>query len=173
MLLHERGELPDRDLVLDHVGLHGRELLAAGLAEELPHALERPRARVEPALELAAERAHELVAPVAQPRKRVRVLLPLLAVARVAQQLLELRRQGVDEAKFQTTFSSPAVESRLKRADALVAAAKIEGVPALMIDGRYLVSAGGEIKSNEQMLEVASSLIAQRRKTSAAATKKK
>jgi len=84
-----------------------------------------------------------------------------------------LRRQGVDEAKFQATFSSPAVESRLKRADALVAAAKIEGVPTLMIDGRYLVSAGGSIKTNEQMLEVADSLIAQRRKAGAAATKKK
>jgi thiol:disulfide interchange protein DsbA len=84
-----------------------------------------------------------------------------------------LQRQGVDAAKFQATFASPAVDAKIKRAGELVRAAKIEGVPALMIDGRYLVSAGDAIKSNAQMLEVTDALIAQRRKASAPATKKK
>jgi thiol:disulfide interchange protein DsbA len=84
-----------------------------------------------------------------------------------------LQRQGVDAAKFQAIFASPAVDARIKRAAELVAAAKIEGVPTLMIEGRYLVSAGGAIKSNDQMLEVADALIKQSRKSPAPAAKKK
>jgi thiol:disulfide interchange protein DsbA len=84
-----------------------------------------------------------------------------------------LQRQGVDAAKFQAIFASPAVDARIKRAAELVAAAKIEGVPTLMIEGRYLVSAGGAIKSNDQMLEVADALIKQSRKSPAPAANKK
>jgi len=85
------------------------------------------------------------------------------------QQLAEwLAKQKVDVAKFQAAMKSFAVESRLKRADQLVRDAKIDGVPALMVNGRYLVAAGGNLP---RMLDTASALIDQSRKDMAAAKK--
>ena len=81
-----------------------------------------------------------------------------------------LGKQKVDVAKFQAALKSFAVESRLKRADQLVRDAKIDGVPALMINGRYLVAAGG---SSQRMIDTANALIEQSRKDMAAAPAKK
>jgi thiol:disulfide interchange protein DsbA len=83
-----------------------------------------------------------------------------------------LQRQGVDTAKFQATYKSFAVESRLKRSQQLVGASKIDGVPALLVNGRYLVAAGGTVGSHERMVAIADSLIAESRKSLAAAGKK-
>jgi thiol:disulfide interchange protein DsbA len=83
-----------------------------------------------------------------------------------------LQRQGVDAAKFQATYKSFAVESRLKRTQQLVGASKIDGVPALMVNGRYLVAAGGAVGTHERMVAIADSLIAESRKSLAAAGKK-
>jgi thiol:disulfide interchange protein DsbA len=83
-----------------------------------------------------------------------------------------LQRQGVDIAKFQAAYRSFAVESKLKRTQALVAQAKIDGVPALLIDGRYLVAAGGTVGTHERMVAIADGLIEQSRKSMAAAGKK-
>jgi thiol:disulfide interchange protein DsbA len=81
-----------------------------------------------------------------------------------------LGKQGVDVAKFQAALKSFAVESRLKRAEQLVRDSRIDGVPALMINGRYLVAAGG---SSQRMLDTADALIGQARKDLAAAPAKK
>jgi thiol:disulfide interchange protein DsbA len=81
-----------------------------------------------------------------------------------------LGKQGVDVAKFQAALKSFAVESRLKRAEQLVRDSRIDGVPALMINGRYLVAAGG---SSQRMLDTADALIGQARKDLAAAPVKK
>lgn len=81
-----------------------------------------------------------------------------------------LGKQGVDVAKFQAALKSFAVESRLKRAEQLVRDSRIDGVPALMINGRYLVAAGG---SPQRMLDTADALIGQARKDLAAAPAKK
>jgi thiol:disulfide interchange protein DsbA len=75
-----------------------------------------------------------------------------------------LQRQNVDLAKFSAAFKSFGVESRLKRAAELGQAAKIDGVPALMVNGRYLVSASATA-SEEKMLAIADSLIEQSRKS--------
>lgn len=83
-----------------------------------------------------------------------------------------LQRQGVDIAKFQAAYRSFAVDSKLKRTQQLVAASKIDGVPALLIDGRYLVAAGGAVGTHERMTQVADALIEQSRKSLAAAGKK-
>lgn len=83
-----------------------------------------------------------------------------------------LQRQGVDIAKFQAAYRSFAVESKLKRTQQLVAASKIDGVPALLIDGRYLVAAGGVVGTHERMTQIADALIEQSRKSLAAAGKK-
>jgi thiol:disulfide interchange protein DsbA len=77
-----------------------------------------------------------------------------------------LGKQKVDVAKFEAAMKSFAVESRLKRADQLVRDARIDGVPALMINGRYLVVAGG---SSQLMIDTANALIEQSRKDMAAA----
>jgi thiol:disulfide interchange protein DsbA len=81
-----------------------------------------------------------------------------------------LGKQGVDVAKFQAALKSFAVESRLKRAEQLVRDSRIDGVPALMVNGRYLVTAGG---SSQRMLDTADALIGQARKDLAAAPAKK
>jgi protein dithiol oxidoreductase (disulfide-forming) len=80
-----------------------------------------------------------------------------------------LQSKGVDVAKFSATLKSFAVEGRLKRATALVQGSKIDGVPALMVNGQYVIGAavGG---SEERMLAIASSLIDRSRKELAAAT---
>ncbi len=74
-----------------------------------------------------------------------------------------LQRQGVDVAKFSATLKSFAVEGRLKRAQALVQGSKIDGVPALMINGQYIVGAGNS-GTEERMLAIADSLIERARK---------
>jgi thiol:disulfide interchange protein DsbA len=88
-------------------------------------------------------------------------------------QLLDwLEREKVDIAKFNAAFKSFAVESRLRRAADLTAAAKIDGVPALMVNGRYLVTA--ELaKGESRMLDIASALIEQSRKQIASSAPKK
>jgi thiol:disulfide interchange protein DsbA len=49
--------------------------------------------------------------------------------------------QGVDAKKFADAYSSFGVVSKVKRADQMAQAYKIQGVPALAVDGKYLVPA--------------------------------
>jgi len=88
-------------------------------------------------------------------------------------QLLDwLERQKVDVGKFNAAFKSFAVESRLKRALELTEASKIESVPVLMVNGRYLVTAD-MAKGEQRMLHVVDSLIEQSRKSFASTAPKK
>ena len=48
--------------------------------------------------------------------------------------------QGVDKAKFLDVYNSFGVQTKAKRASQLQEAYKIDGVPTLAIDGRYLTS---------------------------------
>ncbi len=81
-----------------------------------------------------------------------------------------LERQNVDLAKFNTAFKSFAVESRLKRALELTAASRIESVPQMMVNGRYLVSAD---TAKGDMLLVVDALIERARKPVTSAAPKK
>ena len=67
--------------------------------------------------------------------------------------------RGVDRKKFTDTFASFGVQSKVKRIDQMAQAFKIEGVPALGVDGKYLV------KSNDfqSQLAIADKLIAKAR----------
>ena len=78
-----------------------------------------------------------------------------------------LARNGVDAKKFDESMKSFGVQSKLKRAAQFSAASKIDGTPALMVQGRYTISTdqGG---SREGMLASADRLIPQVRKTLAA-----
>jgi protein dithiol oxidoreductase (disulfide-forming) len=74
--------------------------------------------------------------------------------------LLEwVAKKGVDQKKFAEAFNSFGVMSQVKRGDQMAQAYKILGVPALAVDGRYLV--GGK-DFNEQLAN-ADKLIAKAR----------
>jgi thiol:disulfide interchange protein DsbA len=74
-----------------------------------------------------------------------------------------LQKQGIDPQKFNDTLKSFGVQSKARRAAQLTAAYKIDGTPAMAVDGRYTVSAdqGG---SREGLLATVSYLVDQARK---------
>ena len=82
-----------------------------------------------------------------------------------------LKKQNVDVAKFDSTVKSFAVEGRIKRATQLTQAyAQMDGVPALIVNGRYLAlsSMSG---SNEKLLATVDYLIGISREPAKAAAK--
>jgi thiol:disulfide interchange protein DsbA len=68
-------------------------------------------------------------------------------------------KKGVDAKKFTDTFNSFGVNSKVKRGDQLAQAYRIEGVPALAVDGKYMV---GDMGFSDK-LAVADKLIAKAR----------
>jgi thiol:disulfide interchange protein DsbA len=68
-------------------------------------------------------------------------------------------KKGVDPKKFSETFNSFGVMSKVKRGDQLAQSYKISGVPAVAVDGKYLV--GGQ--SFGEVLGTADKLIAKAR----------
>lgn len=80
--------------------------------------------------------------------------------------------QGVDAKKFSDAFSSFGVDSRVKQANSLAQAAGIPGVPALVVDGRYVL----QPRKFDELLILTSELVDKVRnespsKANAAATK--
>ena len=72
-------------------------------------------------------------------------------------------RNGVDAAKFMQAYDSFAVQAKGKQATQQAAAYKIDGVPAIGIQGRYYTS-GSLAGTNEKALAVADVLIQRVRK---------
>ena len=68
-----------------------------------------------------------------------------------------------DPAKFIETYKSFGVGSQVQRSDQLARAMKIQGVPSMVIDGRFVTSASMS-GSHENTLKVADELIARVRK---------
>lgn len=66
--------------------------------------------------------------------------------------------QGIDAKKFSDAFKSFSVDSNVKRADQLSRAAKIPGVPSLVVDGRYLV-VGKNVKNQDELLALTDKVI--------------
>lgn len=56
-----------------------------------------------------------------------------------------LAKEGVDVKKFNDTWRSFGVESQMKRADQLTRDYKVPGVPALAVNGRWLLNAGPNV----------------------------
>ena len=75
-----------------------------------------------------------------------------------------LAKNGVEPKKFFETMKSFGVQSKTKRAIQLTTAYKIDGTPAMAVQGRYTVSAeqGG---SREGMLDTVSYLVDLSRKS--------
>lgn len=59
--------------------------------------------------------------------------------------------QGVDAKKFADAYNAFGVVSKVKRGDQMAQAFKIQGVPALAVDGKYLVLNEG-IKGHEDLV---------------------
>ena len=74
-----------------------------------------------------------------------------------------MAKNGIDKAKFAAVFNSFSVNTKSKQATHLAESYKIEGVPTLGIQGRYLTS-GGQAGSPERSLLVADALIQRARK---------
>jgi thiol:disulfide interchange protein DsbA len=72
-------------------------------------------------------------------------------------------KNGVDKAKFLDVMNSFGVQTKARQAAALSAGYRIDGTPALGIDGRWFTS-GSLVGSNEGALQVTDYLIAQARK---------
>ena len=66
--------------------------------------------------------------------------------------------QDVDAKTFSDAYNSFGVISKTKRADQMAQASKIRGVPALVVDGRYLVT-GQDIKTHADLLALANKVI--------------
>ena len=80
-----------------------------------------------------------------------------------------LKKNGLDPQKFDATMKSFGVQSKTKRASQLTGASRIDGTPALMVQGRYTISSE-QGRSREGMLANAEQLIPVVRKTLAGAT---
>jgi len=74
-----------------------------------------------------------------------------------------LTRNGLEPAKFDAMMKSFGVQSKVKRAAQMSAAARIDGTPALMVHGRYTISTE-QGRTREGMLQNAEKLIALVRK---------
>lgn len=70
--------------------------------------------------------------------------------------------QGIDEKKFTAAYNSFGVVSKAKRGDQLAQAARIRGVPALVVDGRYLVT-GQDVKNFPDLLALTDRVVAKAR----------
>ncbi|WP_291992366.1 thiol:disulfide interchange protein DsbA/DsbL [Candidatus Accumulibacter sp. ACC003] len=70
--------------------------------------------------------------------------------------------QGVDTKKFTDAYNSFGVISQAKRADQMAQAYKIQGVPALAVDGKYLMT-GKDIKNYGELLTLTDEVIAKAR----------
>lgn len=74
------------------------------------------------------------------------------------------KKQGLDVAKFESTWNSFGVQTQQKRANALVAGYKIDGVPTFGINGRFVTSPAMVGGNHQRALQVVDYLIAQERK---------
>lgn len=83
-----------------------------------------------------------------------------------------LGKQGVDTKKFAAAYRSFSVEGKVKRAAQLTQAYKIEGVPTIAVDGKYVVITDN-LKSFDQMTAISDFLIDQARKKGGNAAPKK
>ena len=72
-----------------------------------------------------------------------------------------LAKQKVDMAKYDAAFHSFSVESKLRRAAQMASAYRLDGVPTMTVQGRYLVLAN---TSQKAMLATADFLIGETRK---------
>lgn len=69
---------------------------------------------------------------------------------------------GVDTTKFDKTFNSFAVEMKLKQGDSKMRGYGVEGVPSMVVNGKYRIT-GQMAGGHKQMLEVVNFLVEKER----------
>jgi protein dithiol oxidoreductase (disulfide-forming) len=74
-----------------------------------------------------------------------------------------LKKNGIDPKKFTETFKSFGVQSKVRRATQQTIAYKIDGTPAMAVQGRYTVSAE-QGRSQQGMLQAVDGLVDMARK---------
>lgn len=67
---------------------------------------------------------------------------------------------GIDQAEFHKAYTSFAVDSQMRQAEGLAAKYGITGTPAIVVNGKYVVSPG-KAKSFPRMIEITNALIKQ------------
>jgi thiol:disulfide interchange protein DsbA len=80
-----------------------------------------------------------------------------------AQLMAWVKRQGLNETAFQSAYRSFSVQTRAMKGASSARAAGLEGVPALLVDGKYLTSVSMTL-SEERLFEVLDDLIERARK---------
>lgn len=80
-----------------------------------------------------------------------------------AQLMAWVKRQGLNEATFQTAYRSFSVQTKAMKGATAARAAGLDGVPALLVDGKYLTSVSMTI-TEDRLFEVLDELIARARK---------
>jgi len=83
-------------------------------------------------------------------------------------------KAGVDKTKYLEVFNSFAVQTKMKRANQLIAAYKVDSAPTLVIDGRYVTSPSmaGRPNQPEAQSQMAALAVADYLVAKAASTKK-
>jgi protein dithiol oxidoreductase (disulfide-forming) len=84
-----------------------------------------------------------------------------LATPKVREQWLA--KQGIDVAQYNAVEKSFTVQSKLSRAGQLMGAYKVDGVPMLVVNGKYVTSSG-QAGSPDRVVPVLEQLIAMARK---------
>jgi thiol:disulfide interchange protein DsbA len=74
-----------------------------------------------------------------------------------------LQKHGVDDKKFMDTMKSFGVQSKTRRATQQTVAYKIDGTPAMAVQGRYTISAD-QGRTQQGMLQAVDALVAMARK---------
>lgn len=74
-----------------------------------------------------------------------------------------VKRQGLNENAFQTAYRSFSVQTKAMKGASAARAAGIDGVPALLVDGKYLTSVSMTL-TEDRLFEVLDELIARARK---------
>jgi thiol:disulfide interchange protein DsbA len=75
---------------------------------------------------------------------------------------------GVDPDKFVATSQSFAVDMRMKNEQKAVRDAGVSGTPAMIVNGKYRISAGGAVSSYDTMLDIVDALVAREQAAEAA-----
>ena len=93
-----------------------------------------------------------------------RIFYALEALGQLAEITAFMTKNGIDASKFMEAFGSFTTQTRIKRARVLVDGYKIDGVPAIGVQGRFYTS-GTMARGNGKALSVADFLIQRLHKT--------
>jgi thiol:disulfide interchange protein DsbA len=66
---------------------------------------------------------------------------------------------GVDQASFGKAFTSFAVDTNVRKTTAALRELAVPGVPALIVNGKYLINIQGPVDSHQALLDVADFLL--------------